>query len=361
MTSTVRKIGETALALSMGTLGGAIWWTLGLPAPWLSGALILVAALTLTPLPISMPLPLAQAAFILVGIRMGSGFNREMLEGAFKWPLSLVALAISVPLIVSGAAFYLRRYAKWDKPTAFFASIPGALSYVVAMTLASNADPRLVTLSQMLRLIILMAVLPFFVVNVSEVHAMPAATAADPHLAGPLGVVVLLLVGAASGLLLMKFKVPAGNLIGPMITCGALHVTGVVSAHLPNVIVVPSLVVIGTFSGLRFRGADLDTLKKAAGPALVAFAIASAIAGAFAAGVAWGLDLPIGQALIAFAPGGLDAMMILSFILGLDPAYVGTHQFLRFLGIAMLLPFVARPYLSKTNTNAVIDKTDPDD
>jgi len=45
------------------------------------------------------------------------------------------------------------------------------------------------------------------------------------------------------------------------------------------------------------------------------------------------------------APGGLEAMMILSFLLGLDPAYIGAHQFARFLGIAVLLPLMARRYL----------------
>lgn len=52
------------------------------------------------------------------------------------------------------------------------------------------------------------------------------------------------------------------------------------------------------------------------------------------------------------APGGLEAMMILSFLLGLDPAYVGPHQFARFVGISILLPFIARKYLSPGDRGA---------
>ena len=44
------------------------------------------------------------------------------------------------------------------------------------------------------------------------------------------------------------------------------------------------------------------------------------------------------DAMVAFAPGGLEAMMVLALILGLDPLYVGVHHLARFLGIATALP-----------------------
>jgi uncharacterized membrane protein AbrB (regulator of aidB expression) len=51
--------------------------------------------------------------------------------------------------------------------------------------------------------------------------------------------------------------------------------------------------------------------------------------------------------IVAFAPGGLEAMTILAFVIGLDPAFVGAHHLARFLLIAMLLPFVARALIGK--------------
>ena len=44
--------------------------------------------------------------------------------------------------------------------------------------------------------------------------------------------------------------------------------------------------------------------------------------------------------LVAFAPGGLEAMTVLALILGLDPLYVGIHHLVRFLGIGLVVPFV---------------------
>ena len=55
----------------------------------------------------------------------------------------------------------------------------------------------------------------------------------------------------------------------------------------------------------------------------------------------------LADALVAFAPGGLEGMMVLGLVLGLDPLYVGVHHLVRFLGIGLVLPvavgFLGRP------------------
>ena len=51
------------------------------------------------------------------------------------------------------------------------------------------------------------------------------------------------------------------------------------------------------------------------------------------------IGVPFGQALVAYAPGGLEAMIILGAALDLDPIYVGLHHLVRFFGIGLLIPF----------------------
>ena len=46
---------------------------------------------------------------------------------------------------------------------------------------------------------------------------------------------------------------------------------------------------------------------------------------------------------MAFSPGALEAMIILSLVLGLDPVYVATHHLVRMLLIGFVLPVVMRP------------------
>ena len=51
--------------------------------------------------------------------------------------------------------------------------------------------------------------------------------------------------------------------------------------------------------------------------------------------------------LVAFAPGGLEAMTIMAFALNLDPAYVGAHQMARYIGLALLMPMVTAYVLGR--------------
>ena len=54
---------------------------------------------------------------------------------------------------------------------------------------------------------------------------------------------------------------------------------------------------------------------------------------------------PFAQALVAFSPGGLEAMSLLSIALGLDPLFVSAHHLARFILISVTLPFVLRRYV----------------
>src|SRR5207247_2329160 len=51
------------------------------------------------------------------------------------------------------------------------------------------------------------------------------------------------------------------------------------------------------------------------------------------------LSLRTSDVVIAYAPGGMEAMTILAFVLQLDPAFVGVHQLARFLFVALAMPF----------------------
>jgi membrane AbrB-like protein len=227
------------------------------------------------------------------------------------------------------------------------AAIPGALSYVAAMATQTRANMRLVMTAQMLRLMILMVVLPPLVVALNG-HALTPPMAPPPGIStfeGAPALALLLCVSVAGGLALHVLRVPAGLLLGSMIASAVLHGGGLVPGQLPGWLLTGSLIVLGAYVGFRFDGADIRSIMRSLLPSLGAFCFTLLVAGLFAVGVSFGLDLPLGQVLVAFAPGGLDAMMILAFLLGADTAYVGAHQFARSLGIALLLPLIVWPHL----------------
>ncbi|NJM35723.1 MAG: AbrB family transcriptional regulator [Rhodomicrobium sp.] len=84
---------------------------------------------------------------------------------------------MTVLLAIVLSAAFLMLVAKWSRATAFYAAIPGALSYVMAMSMRSSADNRLVVLAQMLRLTALLLALPALIALSFDAGAPPALAA----------------------------------------------------------------------------------------------------------------------------------------------------------------------------------------
>jgi uncharacterized protein len=118
------------------------------------------------------------------------------------------------------------------------------------------------------------------------------------------------------------------------------HGTEFVNGVIPPVIATGGLVLIGIFIAERFRDLQRSTVKKTLVAALGSLAIGMTVAVAFASLAAWLAGVSFANGLVAFAPGGLEAMTVLALVLGLDPLYVGIHHLVRFLGIGLVLPFV---------------------
>lgn len=338
--SSITKARDAAFTLAAGIAGSFALHALGVPAAWLTGSMLTIAALALAGAPVYMPEIVRQAVFVMLGVSIGSGFTPEIVADMARWPISLASLAVTVAAVIAASAAFLGVYGKWSRATAFFASVPGALSYVVAMSLRSSADTRLVVVAQMLRLVALLAILPSLITFSMAPPQLPV-----PQVSGYLGVLVEAALGAVLGYLLEKRNFPAGMLFGGMVSGAVLHLSGGLSGQMPQAILIPCQLLLGCAIGVRFVGTQLNFLVKAFVPSIGAFLIAIAISTSGAVLVAWALSLPFGQVVVAFAPGGIEAMTILALVLGLDPAFVAAHQLVRFLGLSLLLPLIARFYL----------------
>jgi membrane AbrB-like protein len=329
-----RRLGLAVLTLALGAAGGGLFAWLGLPAAWLAGSMAAVAAAALAGLPVGMPAPLRNAAFVLLGVSMGASVTPETVEQMRAWPLSLALLAGSVAATLGAGSLYLRRVHGWDPVTARFASVPGALSSVLVLAAASAADLPRVALAQSVRLFTLVALMPAILSawgggRTASPPVAPAASTA-PALA------VTLAAGAALAALLAALRVPGGVLLGAMVASGLLHATGLVEGRLPPSILVLGFVATGAVIGARFRGTSLAILRRTLPGAIGSVLLALVLSAGFAAlGARW-LGLSFGQLWLAYAPGGVEAMAIMALALGLDAAFVGAHHVVRILGLNLL-------------------------
>ncbi len=62
--------------------------------------------------------------------------------------------------------------------------------------------------------------------------------------------------------------------------------------------------------------------------------------------------------MVAYVPGAVEAMTIMAFVLGLDPAFVVAHHLARFLGISLAIPLISRLFFTPAAVPS--ENVDPD-
>ncbi len=328
--------------LLISTAGGILFTLIGLPAPWISGPLVAATIAVLAGLDTEVPRPVMLITWLVLGVSMGGGITPETIARLPSWPASLIILTLTVGAVMAAVSLFLRGAMGWDKSTSLYASAPGALSQVMLMAMESSADSRKVAVSQTLRVFVLVALLPGIV---ALLGAGPMALPAPPAmpLARLLGeVAAMMAVGSLTGWAAQKLKMPGGLMLGAMIGSSVLHATGLIRAQVPLPILIPAMILLGMMVGLRFRGTTIAELRRMALASLGAFGIALAVSLAGAVLVRMVTGLPLPQILLAFAPGGLEALVMLSLMLDLDPAYVVAHHLFRWMLLATTLPLLAR-------------------
>jgi hypothetical protein len=331
-----------AVTIVAAALGGALFELIGLPAAWLSGSLVAVTALALAGFPAHVPDALRRIVFLILGISMGSAVTPESIAGIHTWPITMAFLVLSIPGAMGAVVLYLR-WAGWDEESALYASAPGAMSSVLALAHAAGVDVRMVAFVQSVRIFLLIVALPALLAW-SGLAAPQGAVTVVPLIASgaPNEIALMAAAGLAAGLLADRLGVPGGLIVGSMAASAVLHGTGYVTARVPLAVQVPCFVLLGAFIGGRFVGTDFALLRRLLVHSIGAFVVAVVVTLLFAFAAAIISGEGFGKTILGLAPGALEAMIILAFLIGLDPAFVGAHHIVRFLLIALFLPVVAR-------------------
>ena len=289
------------------------------------------------------PAPLSRVISVLVGISLGAVVTPETLKGLVTFPLSVAVLAVSTLCMIVATTAYLRFVHGWDAQSALLGASPGALAQVMVLSAEYKADLRAIAIVQTMRVVALTIGIPagLGAVRLDGVRRdHGAAGGAGPASLAELAILVV--VSTASALAIWRLRLPGGLMFGAMLGSGILHGGGFIAAALPWWVAGAAVIGIGAVTGSRFantdsahavalsrrgarivRGGDLDRVAVRAAPDRAA------------------RRCRIADAVVAFAPGAQDTMMVLALALHLDPVFVGALHLSRFLLVSLLVPFLA--------------------
>ncbi|MFP4239266.1 AbrB family transcriptional regulator [Rhodosalinus sp.] len=334
----------TALALTLaGAAGGWTAALLGLPLPWLLGSLAVTAALAGTlgarlPQDFRYPEGLRLAFIAVIGLMIGAQVTPDLAERLPGLALSLSALAAFTLAAFAVNYLVFRRLGGYDRVTAFYCATPGGVYEAIALGEAAGADIRLLTVQQFLRIILVVTLLP---VGITLVEGMPVGSAAGVTAApdgGTMtagGLVLTLAAGAAGLVLGRRLRLPAGQLLGPLLAAAALNLSGFGPVALPPELVIAAQIVVGASLGAKFLGITGPMLRRAAGLGLVSVGTMLAMAALAALALTEATGKPVDVLMVSFAPGGVTEMSLVALSLGASPAIVTIHHLFR-IGLTVL-------------------------
>lgn len=326
----------TLLSLGLGGLGAGLASWLGFPAPFLTGPALLVSICAVAGVRCAIPVFLRNACFLIIGLNLGAGVTPEVLQSAVRWPVSLMAMIVSVVLFMVLGTWALRRLNGCDARTALLAATPGHLSFVLGLSLETGANLTFVSAVQSLRVLMLTLLVPAAVAVFTDAD-LSMTIARGTMMSLP---VLGLLTAAAMlvGLGFTRLHIPAAFLLAGMAVSVIGHGSALTPGAVPGGLSTLSFITMGTLIGTRFTGITLREVVNATLSAALLTGGGFVIVLLASLAVHQLVGLPVTDVLIALAPGGLETMIAMSAVLNADPTFVGFHHVARIFLLSFLIP-----------------------
>lgn len=342
---------EFLLTLACSLALGIILWRLHVPGGMMIGAIIAAAALNISSGLASMPYAAKLTAQTIAGAFIGVSISRDDLRHLPRLirPLLILLGCYLTVCLVTG--FIVWRTSSVDLLTALMSCVPGGMSDVPIIAADMGADAPKVAVLHFVRMALGISVFPSLIRaidrraqsrDVAEASPQPAAEQPDvaptAKKAQPLWAFPFcLLAGLAGGWLVRQLGIPAGTLVGSLLSTMLLRLRFGLG-FLPPPVKKLAQAFSGAYIGCSVGYADLLELRFLILPAIV-IVIAFA-ANCFFAG--WLLRKRFGferkMSMLAATPAGATDMALISSDIGVDDPDLVVIQILRMILVILLFP-----------------------
>lgn len=326
-----------AATLIISLAGGLVGHFAGMPAGLLMGGAVAVSIAGIAGVQTHLPIRLRNTAFVVIGMTLGTNVASDSLTLMKQWPLSFLGLVLVLVLIVSICTLVLRYMFGFDKATAYLASFPGHLSFVLGMAESGYGNIRQISVIQSMRVLLLTVLVPIFARFNSSID-LSVGPQGELMSLPVLG--ILAVACALGGFIFQWLKIPAAFVLGSMMVATAGKLMGLYDGRLPFVLVAFGFVVMGGLIGSRFSGTTLREITRAALGGVAITVVSVVVLSSVVFGLTQFVDMPFGQLWLGMAPGALEAMGALGVALGFDTAFIAAHHTARFFLLTLAIPTV---------------------
>ncbi|WGH77372.1 AbrB family transcriptional regulator [Jannaschia ovalis] len=314
---------------------------LALPLPFLLGPLFASLIAALAGLRLASWPPLTDTMRTILGLAVGASLTPALAAQLPAMALSLILAPLF--LIAAGAAGYpyLRRVCGFDKPTAFYAAMPGGLQDMLIFGEEAGGDPRALSLLHATRVLLIVTVVPALLTLIWSIDltATPGAPATEFD---PSELAIMALAAVVGWRAAKWIGLFGASILGPMILAGGLSLSGVITQRPPAEAIQAAQFFIGMVVGVKYSGITMAEVRRFLVAGLGHGLVLTVIAAIFAEAVVLAGLAPQLDAILAFSPGGQAEMALMAIVAGADVAYVIMHHLVRIMLVITCAPLVFR-------------------
>jgi membrane AbrB-like protein len=282
-----------------------------IPLAWFLGPMIVTSIAALSGLKIIMPKIVLSFILIILGLHIGNYIDQNLFNQISNWIWTSLIMLIYIIICILIVAKYLQKFAGYGEKASIFSAAPGALGPLMILAENEKTDLSQVATSHLIRLIIIITVIPFIIVNNTGNDVLLND---DFNYLGQNHLNLILLIFASLFFIFAfdKIRVPAALLSGTLFASGLLQITDIASYKLPDETVNFCLLILGSSVGCRFAEKTVKEIANNSLHSIVATTILVAL-GLFAAYVAaFFVDTNILTLILSFSPGGIYEVAVIA-------------------------------------------------
>jgi len=321
------------------------------PLAWMLGPMLAISIAALSGIKVKMPKLALNAILIILGLHIGNYIDQNLLSQMKDWIWTSMVMFFYILVSIFIVSKYLQKFSSYKEKTSIFSAAPGALGPLLILAEYEKSDLSQVATAHLIRLIIIITLFPFFVVNFSPTEAITIEkfNYMDQN---HLDLIILLIVSIVLIYIFDKIKVPAPLLAGALVASGILQITEIASYKLPDQSINFCLLILGASVGCRFADKSLNEVIRNTTHSFVA-TVLLVLLGIIAAIVAsYFVENNFLTLLLSYCPGGIYEVAVIAIAFDLDPNFVAFHHIIRLLMILFTIPVILKLIDRKRSSNS---------
>ena len=312
-----------------------------IPLAWMIGPMIAVSIAALNGFKIFMPKLALSSILIILGLHIGNYIDQNLLNQMVNWIWTTIIMLGYIIVSILIVSKYLQKFSGYKEKTSIFSAAPGALGPLMILAEYEKSDLSQVATAHLIRLIIIITIFPFIIVNLSTSDSLELQKF-DYMSQNHWDLVLLIIASLIFIFFFDKAKVPAALLSGTLVASGVLQIFDIASYKLPDASINFCLLILGASVGCRFANKTVKEVANNSFHGLVA-TILLVLLGLVAAFIAtFFVDNNFLTLILSFCPGGIYEVAVIAIAYDLEPDFVAFHHIIRLLFILFIVPMILR-------------------